>query len=263
MDWTDDAITLGARAHGEGSAIVTLLTKSHGLHMGHVRGARSKRLAPALQAGSLVEATWRARLNEHLGAYTIETKKIHAHEVMSLPLELAALASICAVAAAALPERENHPALYEGLLILLENLCDRSIWPAVRVKWEIGLLKELGYGLELEKCAVTGQAVDLTHVSPRSGRAVCASEAAPYADKLLPLPGYLTSDRDSKTTAQDALDGLALSGFFMQRRLFSTLHKELPEARSLFIERLARIAKEGGKWVTDAPDANLLIRSYE
>lgn len=258
MDWTDDAITLGARSHGEGSAIVTLLTKTHGLHMGLVRGARSKRLAPALQPGSLVQATWRARLDEHLGSYIIESKKIHAHLVMSKPLELSALTSICAVAAKSLPERENHQALFEGLLILLEAFEDRALWPAVLVKLELGLLAELGFGLELDKCAVTGQTTDLTHVSPKTGRAVCATEAAPYADKLLVLPGFLTTDRAGIPKAQDIVDGLELSGHFLERRIFAVFHREAPEARALFLSRLKRIADEGGKWVTDEVDPNLL-----
>lgn len=258
MDWTDEAITLGARAHGEGSGIVTLLTKSHGRHLGLVRGARSKRLAPALQAGSIVEATWRGRLDEHLGTYAIEAKKIHAHEVMSHPLELAALTSICALADGALPEREAHPGLYEGLLILLENLNDRSIWPSVLVKWELGLLAELGYGLELEACAVTKQTTDLTHVSPKTGRAVCAAEAAPYANKLLVLPGFLTLDGPDGNSATDILAGLELSGFFLERRIFATVHRQIPEARTRFISRLRRIADEGGSLVTDESDPNLL-----
>ena len=263
MEWTDEAITLGARSHGEGSAIVTLLTKSHGLHLGLVRGARSKRLAPALQSGSLVEATWRARLDEHLGSYTIESKKIHAHEIMSKPLELAALNSICAVATTALPEREGHPRLYEGLLILLENLNDRSIWPSIFVKWELGLLDELGYGVELSKCAVTGQTTDLTHVSPRSGKAVCEAEAAPYADKLLRLPGFLVTDRASAPSAKDMMDGLNLSGYFLERRIYGATHAAAPEARAMFLSRLKRIADEGGKWVTDETDPNLLAPDYE
>lgn len=251
MDWTDQAITLGARAHGENSAIVTLLTKTHGRHLGLVRGARSKSRAPSLQPGSLVEAKWRARLNEHLGTYTIEAKKIHVHTVLNEPLELAALSSICALAETVLPEREAHPALYEGLLVFLDSLHDREVWPMVLVKWEVGLLKELGYGLEIESCAVSGETEGLTHVSPKSGRAVTAAEAAPYEGKLLPLPGFLTDDRRATPTLADVVDGLALTGHFIERRLLRPHERQMPDARDRLIARLARFAARGGSLDTD------------
>lgn len=251
MDWTDDAITLGARAHGENSAIVTLLTKSHGRHLGLVRGARSKSRAPALQAGSLVEAKWRARLNEHLGTYTVESKKVYAQGVLSEPLELSALSSICALADCALPEREAHPGLYDGLLVFLENLGDRSVWPMVLVKWEVGLLKELGYGLEIEACALSGETEGLSHVSPRTGRAVTAAEAAPYKGRLLPLPGFLTDDRKYAPTLKDVSDGLALTGHFIERRILYPNEKQLPEARVRLVSRLERFAARGGSLATD------------
>ncbi len=241
MDWTDQAITLGARAHGENSAIVTLLTKSHGRHLGLVRGAHSKRLAPALQPGSLVEATWRARLSAHLGSFAIEAQRIYAHAVLSEPLELAGLSSICAMADATLPERENHAALYDGLRIFLDTLGDRAIWPVVLVKWELGLLRELGFGLELETCAVTGVTEGLSHVSPRTGRAVCAEEAAPYAARLLALPRFLTSNRNNHATLRDVLDGLALTGHFFEQRIFMPHDKQLPDARGRLIARLLRL----------------------
>ncbi len=258
MDWTDQAITLGARAHGENSAIVTLLTKSHGRHLGLVRGARSKRLAPALQPGSLVEATWRARLSEHLGSFVIEAQRIHAHAVLSEPLELAGLSSICALADATLPEREAHGALYDGLLIFLDNLHDRTVWPVVLVKWEVGLLRELGFGLELEACAVTGQSEGLTHVSPRTGRAVCAEEAEPYATRLLPLPDFLTSGRANGADVQDVLDGLALTGHFLEQRIFMPHDRQMPDARGRLIGRLKRLAAQGGTLATDGPAPNRL-----
>jgi DNA repair protein RecO (recombination protein O) len=251
MDWTDEAITLGARAHGENSAIVTLLTKTRGRHLGLVRGARSKSRAPALQPGSLVEAKWRARLNEHLGTYTIEPRKIHVHTVLQEPLELAALSSICALAETVLPEREAHPALYEGLLVFLDSLSDRNVWPAVLVKWEVGLLKELGYGLELEACAVTGLAEGLTHVSPRTGRAVTEEKAAPYAEKLLPLPGFLTEDRRAAASPQDILAGLALTGHFIEGRLLRPHDRQMPDARGRLVARFAKFAAQGGSLATD------------
>lgn len=243
MDWRDHGITLGARGFGEGSAIVTLLTRDHGRHLGLVRGARSKKTAPMLQPGSEVAAAWRARLGEHLGTYTLEAKRIHAHEVLNAPLELAALSSICSLADAALPEREGHPALYDGLLVFLEHLGDRNVWPSVLVKWELGLLRELGFGLDLEACAVSGVNENLTHVSPRSGRAVSAEEAAPYKDRLLPLPEFLIRPGLGVTPAE-ALEGLNLTGYFLEKRIFYPHEKELPEARTRLLTRLARFADE-------------------
>jgi len=251
MDWTDEAITLGARAHGENSAIVTLLTKTHGRHLGLVRGARSKSRAPALQPGSFVEARWRARLGEHLGTFTIEAQKIHAHAVLTEPLELAALSSVCTLAETALPEREAHPAVYEGLLVFLDNLDDRSVWPMVLVKWELGLLKELGYGLDLDACAVTGETGGLTHVSPRTGRAVSAAEAAPYAGKLLVLPGFISGEQDAAPTLDDVLDGLALTGHFIERRLLAPNDRHMPDARGRLIARFKRFQADGGSLATD------------
>ncbi len=249
MDWTDEAITLGARAHGEGSAIVTLLTKHHGRHLGLVRGARSKRLAPALQPGSLVEATWRARLNEHLGTWTIEPTKSHAPAVLNEPLELSALSSICALAEVALPERERHEALYEVMLVFLDHLDDRTVWPAVLVRWELGLLKELGFGLELETCAVTGLTENLTHVSPKTGRAVTAEEAAPYEGRLLKLPSFLAGG--GKASPVEVLDGLKLTGYFLERRVLHPHDDELPAARGRFLDRLRKFEAAGGTWITD------------
>jgi len=250
MDWTDEGITLGARAHGESSAIATVLTKAHGRHLGLVRGARSKTRAPALQPGSLVDVKWRGRLEEHLGTFTVEPRKIHAHSILSEPLELSALSSACALAEAVLPERETHLSVYEGLLIFLETLTDRAVWPAVLVKWEVGLLKDLGYGLELDACAVTGAVEELTHVSPRTGRAVSAEEAAPYAGKLFPLPGFLR-DAPNVPGVKDVLDGFRITGHFIERRLLAPHDKPIPEARSRFLERLRRFHEAGGTLATD------------
>ena len=250
MDWTDEGITLGARAHGENSAIATVLTKAHGRHLGLVRGARSKTRAAALQPGSFVDLKWRGRLDQHLGTFTVEPQKIFAHAVLSEPLELAALSSVCALGEAVLPEREAHRSVYDGLMVFLETLTDRAVWPAVLVKWEVGLLKELGYGLELDACAVTGAVDQLTHVSPRTGRAVSAEEAAPYAGKLFPLPGFLR-DAPDVPNVQDIVDGLRMTGHFIERRLLAPHDKPIPEARSRFLERLCRFQDSGGTLATD------------
>ncbi len=243
MDWRDRGITLGARAFGEGSAIVTLLTREHGRHLGLVRGAKSKNMAPALQAGSEVDARWRARLGEHLGSYTLEGGRVHAHQVLSKPLELAALTSISALAEAALPEREPHPALFDGFHVFLEHLEDGDVWPSILVKWELGLLRELGFGLDLDACAVSGVNENLTHVSPRTGRAVSALEAEPYLDRLLELPGFMIRETNH-VTKSEALAGLRLTGYFLERRIFAPHDRSLPEARQSLMERLGRSADE-------------------
>ncbi len=243
MDWRDSGITLGARAFGEGSAIATVFTRDHGRHLGLVRGAKSKKTAPALQAGSEVDATWRARLGEHLGFFVLEGGRVHAHQVLNKPLELAALTSICTLADAALPEREPHPELYDGMHVFFEHLDDIEVWPSILVKWELGLLRDLGFGLDLESCAVTGHNENLSHVSPRSGRAVSAAEAEPYRDRLLELPEFLIRGADHVTPRQ-ALAGLRLTGHFLERRVFSPQDREIPEARLRLMDRMARIADE-------------------
>ncbi len=241
MEWSDDGIVLSARRHGESGAIVSLLTAGHGRHAGLVRGGAGRAKRGMLQPGNAVRATWRARLAEHLGAFTVEPVRAWSAELMDDPVRLAALSAICAVADAALPEREPHGPLYEGLGILLAALADDDgAWPAVYVRWELGLLAELGYGLELDACAATGVIEDLTHVSPKSGRAVSAAAAAPYAGRLLALPAFLAGARGGPPANDPRADwqaGLDLTGHFLEARLFATAERRLPEARNRFIER--------------------------
>ncbi|MFQ5765775.1 MAG: DNA repair protein RecO, partial [Rhodospirillales bacterium] len=169
MDWTDDGIVLSARKHGETSAIVTLLTRAHGRHLGLVRGGAGKRARGMLQPGNRVQARWRARLPEHLGTFTCELTEAFAAASLRDRLKLAGLSAACAMADAALPEREPHAAVFEGLLALLSVLQDED-WPSAYVKWEMGLLGELGFGLDLSACAATGTNDQLAYVSPKSGR---------------------------------------------------------------------------------------------
>lgn len=251
MEWTDQGIVLSARRHGETSAIAEVLTREHGRHMGLVRGGRGKRMAGVLQPGNEVTATWRARLSEHLGTYTIELVDARAARLMPDPLRLAALSSLAATASLALPEREPHTALYDGfraVLVSVDVAPQASVaWAAGLVRWELGLLRELGFGLDLSACASTGRADDLIYVSPRSGRAVNRDAGEPYKEKLLPLPPFLrpgeTAPRPGDQTElalQDIEDGLRLTGYFLDRRVFHAMDRPAPPARTRFFEKFSR-----------------------
>lgn len=235
MDWIDEGIVLGARPHGENAAIVTLLTREHGRHMGLVHGGASRSKRPLLQAGNRVKAEWRARLSEHLGSYSCEMVTAHAALLLDDPLKLTGLTAACAVADGVLPEREPHAAVFAGfeaLLIAFES----EAWPVVLVHLELGLLKELGFRLDLEKCAVSGIGEELIYVSPRSGRAVSREAGAPYAEKLLALPGFLAGGEDYGPS--EILCGLELTGYFLERHLFWPHNRGLPEARLRLAEKL-------------------------
>ncbi|MBT6093442.1 MAG: DNA repair protein RecO [Rhodospirillaceae bacterium] len=241
MEWRDDGIVLSARKHGESAAIVTLLTRDHGRHAGLVRGGAGRRARGLYQPGNHLRATWRGRLADHLGAYTCEMMEAVAAGLLADPLRLAALSSACAVAEAALPEREVHIPVYEGLQILLAALGDETQpWSTVYVKWEIGLLQELGFGLDFSQCAATGETENLTHVSPKTGRAVSAGAAAPYRDKLLPLPEFLLQ-AGGVGEGDAILEGLKVTGYFLGRHVFSQRRDpKPPDARSRLIDRLRR-----------------------
>lgn len=229
MEWTGDAIILGTRRHGDSHAVLSVLSRDHGRHLGLVRGAR--RLAGLLQPGNGVRVTWRGRLADHLGTFTVEPLQERAGAIMETRLGLAGLAAACAVAAGALPEREPHQALFEVFNVLMESLGDPGVWPALMVRWEIGLLQELGFGLDLGKCAVTGSPDDLAYVSPRTGRAVSAAAAAPYADRLFALPRFLLGRQAGAVSLEEVQAGLRLSGHFLETRIFAPHGKPLPDAR--------------------------------
>jgi len=236
MDWQDDGIILSVRKHGESSAIVNVLTHTHGRHAGLVRGGGGKRLSGILQPGNKVQARWHARLPEHLGTYTVEPIRAYAANALSDARRLAALSSACTLVEAALPEREPHPAILDGLEVLLGAFEDDTVWPVIYVKWEIGLLAELGFGLDLAHCAATGTTDDLTFVSPRTGRAVSTAAAQPYKERLLPLPAFLL---DSSAEA-DIADGLRLTGYFLENHVFQHRDTEMPAARRRLAERFRK-----------------------
>ena len=243
MEWNDQGLVLSIKRHGESSAVIHLLTRSHGRHAGLVRGIASRNMRGSLQIGNKVSATWRGRLAENLGSYTVESDVAYAARLLDSPIALEALNTICALALLLLPEREPHETIFDGLDLVLEAFSHEDIWPALLVRWEVGLLQELGFALDLEKCAVTGQTHDLTHVSPRTGRAVSRYEAAPYKERLLRLPGFLTHDeRESSAlpTPDDIQDGFRLSGHFLSTRALAPQAQALPPCRERMLERLYR-----------------------
>lgn len=247
MDWTDEGVVLATRRHGERALIVQLLTREHGRHAGLVRGGQSPRARAQWQIGNRLGVNWRARLAEHLGFFAGEVIESHAAALLDDRLRLAALAAATALAAAALPEREPHPRAYRGLLDLIAALAADDRWALAYVEWEMALLDELGFGLDLSSCAATGVVDDLVYVSPRSGQAVSAEAGAPYRGKLLPLPAFLRGARENAPaptatpTPQDMLDGLRLAGFFLEQRVFAPHQAKLPAARSRYVDALTRV----------------------
>jgi len=241
MDWTDHGIVLSARRHGESSVILALLTEAHGRHAGLVRGGQSRRRRGVLEPGNLVEAVWRARLEEHLGSYTVELETGYAARVMDRADRLAALTSICATLDSCLAEREAHPQLFSETLRLIHDL-EKDDFSARYVTWELGLLADLGFGLDLSSCAATGAVDELVYVSPRSAQAVSRDAGAPYHDKLLRLPAFLIGTVGA--VPADILDGLRLTGYFLDRHVFQPQERRLPDARERFINLMRRASEK-------------------
>jgi DNA repair protein RecO (recombination protein O) len=242
MDWTDEGIILGVRPHGETASVVELLTRAHGRHLGLVHGGRSRKMRPVLQIGNHVEVAWKGRLAEMLGHMTLETRRAYAAEVMESAIPLAALATLTTLARL-LPERDPHASLYEVSLFVLGFLDEPEVWPALLVRWELALLDELGFGLDLARCAATGGNDDLIYVSPRTGRAVSASAGEPYRDRLLALPAFLRGRSQNLVSADDLAAGFALTGHFLETRVLAPRGEALPEVRGRLIDLLARQRK--------------------
>ena len=240
MEWQDEGIVLSVRRHGESAVILDCLTRSHGRHAGLVRGGRSKRLRSTLQPGNTVQLGWRARLDEHLGNYTVELLRPRAALLMDDPLALAGLSSLAALSAL-LAERQPYPELYEATVLVLDLMGEGGPWPALMARWELGLLATLGFGLELSRCAATGAADNLVYVSPKSARAVSAEAGAPYADRLLPLPGFFLDARKAAPSHEDIKQGFAVTGFFLDRHVLTPRGVKMPDARLRMLEKLMRI----------------------
>lgn len=238
MDWRDEGVLLSVRRHGETSSIIEVFTALRGRHAGIVSGGASRKLAPLLQPGAQLDVTWRARLDEHLGTYAVEPLRSRTG-LMADRLALAGLNAVCGLLQFLLPEREAHGALYEGTLMLLDRIEGGGDWPRDYLRWELGLLEEMGYGLDLSRCALTGARDNLAFVSPASGRAVARGAAGEWADRLLPLPACLLGQ--GPAAPAEIADGLRLTGYFLEHRLARDLgDRPLPEARRRLVALLAR-----------------------
>lgn len=239
MEWRDEGAVLSVRRHGESAAIVEMFTQHHGRHMGVVRGGAGRRMAPILQPGAQLSVAWKARLEDHIGTFTVEPVKSRAAQVMGDRLALSALGSVTALLSFTLPEREPAPAVYAPSLGLLDMLGENPLWPLAYLRWELALLEEMGFGLDLTRCAATGSREDLAYVSPKSGRAVSRGGAGDWADRLLPLPPCLLGQ--GPASAEEILQGLRLTGHFMDAWLAPSLgNKPLPPARHRFADAFAR-----------------------
>ena len=239
MQWSDEGVILSVKPHGETAAVAEIFTRGHGRYLALVHGGRSRRLRPVLQTGNHIDATWKARLAEHLGHVNVELRKGYAAQAMDDPLALAGLSSMC-VLARLLPERDPHPSLYEITLFVLGYLDEPDVWPALMVRWELALLEELGFGLDLSSCAATGTNDGLVYVSPKSGRAVSASAGEPYKERLLRLPSFLARGGQGHATAADVVAGLELTGHFLEARVLHPREQAMPEARRRFHELMTR-----------------------
>lgn len=243
MDWTDDGIVLSARAHGEVNAVLEVLTRAHGRHLGLVRGGRSRRLRPVLQPGNVVKVEWKARLSEHLGNYTVELLEARAARALDDAMALAGITTLCALARL-LPERDPHDALCGAALVVLAHMEDVDLWPGLLVRWELALLEELGFGLDLAACAATGARGDLAYVSPKSGRAVSRLAGAPYREQLLALPGFLALGSGQQRGCAAVLSGFMLTGHFLAKHVFEPRGLAMPQARERVIAGLRAAAEQ-------------------
>jgi DNA repair protein RecO (recombination protein O) len=239
MEWRDEGVILSLRKHGEFDAILEVLTRDHGRHAGIVKGGLGRRQRGNIQPGNEVYVTWRGRLETHLGTYSVELIKARAVAFLYHPSKLAALNSCCSLLCIAVAENESHEILLDGLIALLDTLevTEDNIlnWGPLMTRWEIGLLSELGFGLNLKECASTGVTENLIYVSPKSGRAVSQEAGLPYHDKMLSLPEFLMENK-TDVTIEDVKAGLGLTEFFMERHMLSPFGKKIPQARRMILD---------------------------
>jgi DNA repair protein RecO (recombination protein O) len=240
MEWDAPAIVLDVRSYGESDVLATVMTEEHGLHRGLARGGASRSKAAIWQTGNLLQIQWTARLSDQLGNFTAEMIHPGAAEAMQEALPLGMLTSLCSVAEGALPERVPQARIFAGLLRLvpLVPLGEAALTDVV--EWEMSVLADLGYGLDLTACAVTGRTAGLTHVSPKTGRAVTRQAAGPWVERLLPLPGFLVGS--GLVNMAEWRDGLRLTGHFLARDAFGHQHRPLPQARRMLYDRVSAAA---------------------
>lgn len=241
ISWNDTGIVLNVRPHGENGAVVTLLTREHGRAAGYVYGATSTKVRGVLESGNVVSVQWQAKSHDQLGSFALEPERSYAASFMHDPMKLTALQSACALADKTLPEHESHPGVYEGMLALLQAF-DAEYWAAAYIYWEVGLLRELGFGLDLKKCVSTGLSENLLYVSPKSGCAVSETAGEEYKDRLLALPPFLRGE--ARMDDADILDGLKLTGHFLLHRVFSQANTNLPEPRLRLEEKYGKRLKQ-------------------
>lgn len=241
MHWRDEGLILGGRKFGESGLILDVLTRTRGRRSGLVYGGASRKKRAQFEPGNSVDLSWSGRLEEQLGRFDVaEATKLRSSRLIDLPDVLLALASVTSLLRGVLNEGDQAGSLvFEATKLLLDSLEDENLWPALYVRWELGLLSALGFGLDLEACAISGENDGLTHVSPRTGRAVRGSEADDYVDRLLALPRFLLDPR-SHADQRDVIEGLELTRIFVERRLFHAYNKEMPEARRRFHARMLK-----------------------
>ncbi|MEW9806699.1 DNA repair protein RecO [Mesorhizobium marinum] len=238
MEWRDEGIILGTRRHGETSAILEVMTRLHGRHLGLVRGGRSRKQQPLLQAGNRVDLLWRARLDEHLGTFQVEALDLNAARLFDSACAIYGLQTL-AGHLRLLPERDPHERLYETLGLVIDHLDDPAAAGELVVRFEVMLLDELGFGLDLSECAATGSRVDLAYVSPKSGRAVSRDAGEPWRDRMLVLPSFLL-EPGQRADASAVAQAFLLTGFFFSRHVYEPRGFGEPEARSAFLGALRR-----------------------
>ena len=239
IEWRDQGFLLAVRKHGETSAICEVFTSEKGRWSGVVRGGAGRKMAPILQPGAQLDIAWKARLEDHLGAFTVEPIRSRSAAVMSDPLALAGLSSVVGLLSYTVPEREPAAGLFETSVTLLDLICTTDAWPLAYLRWEVYLLEELGFGLDLHRCAVSGATTELAFVSPKSGRAVARDQAGDWADRLLPFPACMVGEGPSDNA--HIADGLKTTGYFLEKWVAAAKgDKPLPDARARLVERLSR-----------------------
>ena len=242
MEWSEDGIVVGVRRHGEADAIIEVLTAGHGRHLGLVKGGRSRRLRPVIQPGNTLALTWRARLDEHLGNFRVEPVTERSTALMASGVAAFGLA-LAGAHLRLLPERDPHPRLFDALAALVDCFDRPALAAELMVRFELLLLDEMGFGLDLESCAATGRRDELVYVSPRSGRAISRDAGLPYADRLLPLPAFLREAPGQAHSGVGVPEGFLLTGYFLERYVFDGRGEGLPEVRLSFLRAIRSAAE--------------------
>ena len=239
MEWRDEGIILGSRKHGETSVILEVMTRAHGRYLGMVRGGRSRKQQPVLQPGNRVDLVWRARLDEHLGTFQAEAIEMNAARLMDSAVAIYGL-QVLASHLRLLPERDAHGGLYETLAVMIAHLDDPDAAGELVARFELLVLDELGFGLDLSQCAATGTRQDLVYVSPKSGRAVSREAGAPWRDKMLALPAFLQRRSGQQADLAAIENAFRLTGFFLGRHVYEPRGIEQPDSRAGFLTALRR-----------------------